>query len=216
MQKYTLAFLFTAVPFFCSGQIRHMFDSIKYDLKHSGSFFVSLDGKNSIIRDRPVKMFGFQAGLLFNKRTNLYAGYYASYKNTRTIYNPTAAKGEVDSNTVDMRYRLEYLNIGCEYYFKDTRKWRFSIPFSIGLGAGRDIRYKKLGNDVLSDKRHKVVPLELGFNARYKLFWWMWISGGLGTRLSLASTEYNGSYYTFGLSLRTGEIYNRFRAWYEE
>ena len=53
------------------------------------------------------------------------------------------------------------------------------------------------------------MPAEIGFFANYKLTWWAWLGAGMGTRVSLVSKGFTGSYYTFGISLRYGEIYKR-------
>lgn len=201
--------LFTAS--ISEAQLRNMFGNIAYDLKQEKNFFVGLDGKNSIIKDVPIKLFGLQAGFLYNKRTNLCFGFYTSYNDEAKIYNPTALPESYDTNTVWQKYKLSYVNIACEYYFHDSRHWRFSIPFGIGLGGGADRKRKLSG---LYDFHSKtVMPLELGFRANYKITWWLWVSAGMGTRMSLASTRYNGSYYSFGLSLKTGAIYRRVRDW---
>ncbi len=194
-------------------QIKHMFDTIRYDLKQRPrSFFLSLDGKTSIIRDLQLKMFGLQAGYLYNRRTNMYIGYYSTLDNAHRIYrNPTAPPGTEDSNTIYTVYGLAYFNLGCEYYFYNSRKWRLSFPAGIGIGAGWD--KFSTSTKFLEQKTSFVLPLELGFNASYKLKWWLWIGAGIGTRLSLASGQYNGPFYTYGLQLKTGEIYRRTKKW---
>lgn len=206
--KYRVLLVFLlAFTALAEAQFRHMFDTIRYDLKQKKSFFVCLDGKNSVIRDMPVNMFGLQAGYTFNKRTNLFTGFYRSYNDEKIAYNPTAKSGQIDSSTEFLRYRLTYLNIGCEYYFHNSNKWRFSIPFSIGIGGGKEVRrynYKEISRNT-----YTVAPVELGFYAHYKLTWWVWPGAGIGTRVSLANRSFNGPYYTYGFSFRLGEIYER-------
>ena len=67
-----------------------MYSNIRTDLRGEKSAFVSLDGKNSIVRDVPIKLFGLQAGYLFNQRTNLFLGFYNSYNKENIISNPRA------------------------------------------------------------------------------------------------------------------------------
>ncbi|MEZ4805641.1 MAG: hypothetical protein R2852_09205 [Bacteroidia bacterium] len=183
-----------------------MSSHIKFDLKQEKKMFLGLDGKNSIILDFPIKLFGLQVGYTYNNRTNLYAGFYTSHRDTGILSNPTGGN-TIDSNTILQKLKLTYINFGCEYNFHDTKKWRLSIPFAIGIGGGRTKLYGIDGT--ISDKSYTVIPVEAGFNAKYKLTWWLWIGAGLGTRLSLASSKFNGSFYTFGLSIKTGEIYRR-------
>jgi hypothetical protein len=184
-----------------------MYSNIRSDLKGEKSAFVSLDGKNSIVRDVPIKLFGLQAGYLYNKRTNIFLGFYKSYNDEGIIKNPTADFGKTDSNTIWQAYKLTYLNLGCEYYFHNSKRWRFSIPFAVGIGGG-SIKQRNSVQEI-SKKSLFVMPAEVGFWANYKLTWWLWLGAGMGTRVSLVSKGFTGSYYTFGLSLRYGEIYNR-------
>jgi hypothetical protein len=157
-------------------------------------------------------MFGLQAGYLYNKRTNLYIGYYSTLDNkNRILSNPTAAPGKTDSNTIFTTYGVGYFNFGCEYYFHNSRKWRLSIPAGLGIGAGWD--RLSTSRKLLEEHTSLVMPLELGFNASYKLKWWVWLGAGIGARFSLASTQYNGPFYTYGIQLKTGEMYRRTKKW---
>lgn len=217
--KKTVLILFLLTSLNTQAQIRGMFDSIRYDLQMEKSWFICLDGKNSIIRDLNIKLFGLQTGYTFNGRTNLYLGYYGSYNHeSLVIENPTAKTGKTDSNTVFARYRLSYFNLGCEYYFVNSKKWRMSFPVGLGLGKGSDEKYKVLNSKErpFENKTSTVMPLELGFYINYKIKWWIWAGAGLGTRFSLNASQYSGSYYTYGLSIKFGEIYYRGRAWYRE
>jgi hypothetical protein len=212
------AILFTAflVSISINAQVRHAIDTIKYDLTQKGKFYISLDGKNSIVGDLNVKMFGVQGGYLYNNRTSLYVGFYNSYANAVTIVeNKTALQGKTDSNTVYATYGMGYFNFGIEYMFHDSRKWRLSVPLAMGIGAGKYTRQSMKTN---YDIRHPgIVPIELSINASYKLKWWLWVGGGLGTRVSLThSHEFNGPFYTFGLQIKTGRIIKRATDAYKE
>lgn len=198
-----------------TAQVRHMLDSIRYDLQQDKEWYICLDGKNSVIKDLQTKIFGLQLGYTYNKRTNLYINYYTSYNTQAQILsNPTAGYNKRDSNTVYVRPQLTYMNIGCEYYFLNTRKWRMSFPVGLGIGQGLE-ETTSLKSKPFTVK-HTVIPLELGYTINYKIKWWVWAGAGIGTRLSLASTRFNGPYYYMGLSLRFGEMYNRARAWYRD
>ena len=196
-------------------QVRHMLDSIKYDLKQKREWYLCLDGKNSVIRDLQTKIFGLQYGYMYNKRTNIYINYYTSYNTQdQVLDNPTAGYNKRDSNTVLVSSKLTYMNIGCEYYFMNTRKWRMSIPVGLGIGQGKDETHTS--KKYLGIEKHTVIPIDLGYTINYKIKWWIWAGAGIGTRLSLASSRYNGPYYYFGLSLRFGEMYNRASSWYKK
>jgi len=191
-----------------NAQVKHMFDSMRYDFKQRKKFFVSLDGKNNLVSDMNLKMFGLQGGYQYNKRTSVYLGIYWTYNNPSKIIANAPAVGQSDSNTIYSSYGITYINFGTEYIFFNTKKWRLSIPAALGIGRGYNIITQN--NKVIKKERSGILPLELGLNVSYKLKWWLWIGAGIGTRFSLNSTnEYNGSFYTFGLQLKTGEIYKR-------
>ncbi len=155
-------------------------------------------------------MFGLQGGFIYNSRTSIYVGLYNTYdNNTRNIiYNPTAASGVIDSNTVYEKYGMGYINFGIEYIFLNSKRWLLSAPVAIGIGAGRYT--KQTQREILKYETPGIKPLEFGVNASYKLTWWLWLGAGLGTRISLNSTHtFNGPFYSFGLQFKTGEMVKR-------
>ena len=193
-----------------SAQIHGMFDHIKEDFKGKKSSYVCLDGKNSIITDVPIKMFGLQFGYTFEERTNIYLGYYGSHNQEAIFKNPTAPLGRTDSNTIWKAYQLNYINLGCEYYFHNSEKWRLSIPFGIGLGNGKS--HERRLENTYNKTKQGLMPVELGFFASYKLKWWVWVGAGMGTRICLGGNTYSGSFYSFGLSFRYVDIYKRLKS----
>lgn len=186
-----------------------MFSNIAYDYKQGKTFFLGLDGKNSVVGNVPIKLFGIQYGHLYNKRSTFHIGFYASHNDEKIISGNSI---EPDSTTIYQKHQLLYMNLGCEYYYYDSRKWRFSIPFSFGIGEGKSYR-RRIDNIHYDKQSRSIIPLELGFKASYKLTWYLWINGGLGARVSLRNGQYNGSFYSFGLALKTDEIIRRVKAW---
>ncbi len=205
MKKIVFIFLL-----FCmnaaSAQTRHFLDTIRYDLKQTKRFYLSLDGKNNIVGDLNIKMFGLQGGYIYNRRTSLYMGLYLTSKEATVIaenYNLNA--GKTDSNTIYNSYGMTYLNFGCEYIFCNNKKWQLSIPAAIGIGSGTFKRFSEI--KYYEAKYPTIIPFETGLKASYKLTWWLWLGAGLGTRISLNSTHYyNGPFYTFGLQVKTGAM----------
>jgi hypothetical protein len=190
------------------GQLRHMCDTIRHDVKKERTLALGLDSKNSFIRDLNLTMYGMQVGYLYNRRTNVHLGLYTTFNRKKTVFdNPTAGQDRIDANTVMNKFGMTYMNLEGEYYFYNTCKWRFSIPTGLGIGIGWDKYYKN--NTFTHRTTSLVIPIELGFNATYKASWWVWIGAGLGTRLSLASQKYNGPFFTYGLQFQTEEILRR-------
>lgn len=194
---------------------RHVIDTIKFDLKQKKKLYVSLDYKNTFVSDLSTKMFGLQLGYIFNKRTSLYIGYYAANETRKEVANPTAVNGNTDSNTIYQYYGLNYFNIGIDYIFYNTKRWRFSIPLSIGLGSG----YSHLSSlkTNFGTTKTNVVPLEFALYGSYKITWWIWFGAGMGSRIMLNNKSgYNGTFYSIGIQLKTGEIYRRTKNWVEK
>lgn len=206
---FALLFL---LSFNANAQLRHMFDSMRYDFKQPKKFFVSLDGKNNLVSDLNMKMFGLQGGYQYNRRTSLYLGIYWTYNNPSKIVANAPLAGQSDSNTIYSTYGISYINVGCEYVFFNNKRWRMAIPLALGRGRGSNVFTQ---NKVqIREEKPRIIPLEIGMNVSYKLKWWLWVGAGIGTRISLNSThEYNGAFYTFGLQLKTGEIYRRVKKW---
>lgn len=215
MRRWIALLIFLTVSVNTKAQLRHCIDSIRYDLKQKRSWFLSLDGKNSVVSDLNFKLFGLQFGYLYNKRTNLFVGFYTNTQPVvRISENPTALNGGRDSNTVYDRYSITYFNAGCEYYFHNSKKWRFSIPVSLGIGLGNNQLTRN--GKILKQKSSTILPLEFGATAYYKIKWWIWAGAGLGQRVAIGDSKYSGPYFTIGLSIRYGEIYNRVEKWYKK
>ncbi len=194
---------------------RHIIDTIRYDLKQSKKLYVSLDFKNTFVSDLSTKMFGLQLGYIFNKRTSLYIGYYGANKASKVVANPTALQGKTDSNTMYQNYGLNYFNVGIDYIFYNSKRWRFSIPLSVGKGTG----YSQLSTqkNTFATTKTNVVPFEFALYGSYKITWWLWFGAGMGSRIILNNKSgYNGTFYSIGLQLKTGEIYRRTKNFIKE
>ena len=215
MKKLIVFILFINVIGVKAQLNRHVIDTIKFDLKQKKKLYVSLDFKNTFVSDLSTKMFGLQLGYIFNKRTSLYIGYYAANRASKVVANPTALQGQTDSNTMYQNYGLNYSNFGIDYIFYNTKRWRFSIPLSIGLGSGYS--YLSSLKTTFETTKTYVVPLEFALYGSYKITWWIWFGAGMGSRIMLNNKSgYNGTFYSIGLQLKTGEIYRRTKNWVEK
>lgn len=156
-----------------------------------------------------------QAGYTFNNRTNLFIGYYSTYNDRAIVLeNPTALKGDTDSNTLFKLYGLSYLNVGCEYYFHNSRKWRFALPVSVGIGSALDKEYNE--KRIFKEQYKFTMPVDIGLYASYKLKWWIWLGAGIGTRVTVFQSDYSAPFYTYGFNIRIGEIYKRAKIAYRK
>jgi hypothetical protein len=209
--KKSCLFILLFLSIALNAQVRHLFDTIRYDLTQKKKFFIGFDGKNNVVSDIRIKMFGLKGGFIYNSRTSFYIGFYNTYGNDSQVSsNPTAIAPKTDTNTVFSKYGMGYINYGCEYIFHNSRRWQLSVPVAIGIGAGRHTKVSR--GRVTDISRPGILPFETGLNASYKLAWWLWIDGGLGTRISFSSNhEFNGPFYNFGFSIKTEAIIKKAR-----
>lgn len=191
-------------PAYAKSQHR-VLDSIKYDYQHKRRFIIGFDGKRSFIGDLNIKVFGLRGGYEYNGRTSILVGIYNTTDKIKNIDSSSNIPGspKVYKSSVGLGYISGIL----EYRFYKDKKWELSVPMQLGIGAGRLNYYR---NDTLISKKAPIVlPIELGFNANYNIKWWLTITGGIGTRVSLVNTQFNGAFYSLGIQLNTEAIYRR-------
>lgn len=212
LKKLFILIVLTSMYTRSEAQVRHFLDTIRYDLHQPRKLYLGLDGKNSIVSDLSLKMFGLQGGYMYNNRTSFFIGLYTTpRKRTTIVSNPTAHYSQTDSNTVYVSYGLTYLNSGCGYIFYNNKRWQLSANLALGIGSGAYNKYSQSKSYITS--RPVIIPFETNINASFKLTWWMWLNAGLGTRIALAGKhDYNGALYTYGFSIKLDAIYRKYMA----
>lgn len=177
------------------------------DVQKKPRFILNFDARRQEVRGRIVRFFGLRAGI--QERYNIYAlGLYG-------LGDPFQESGvkleDIGRDSVDVRSSLGYLSLTYERILFDTPKWQMSVPFMIGLGQA-DVDYKDTSGVYQPYREVRVVPLESGIRASYKVLFWLYLQGGLGYRKvigpsPLVNAEFSGATWNFGLSIKFGKIY---------
>jgi hypothetical protein len=167
-----------------------------------------LDIRNSFIRQNPVKIYGAYLGVTIREKERFTIGAYA--------LTPESSRDLVairSNNTVTItNARLFYTGIGYSYRFV---RWKFislHLPLEAGIGYTQSSRLERRGGqDILLSDDHGFFPVQAGLKLELRLSPWIGLAGTSGYRLALLNEEYqadyNGLYYTFGLSFYLSKIY---------
>ncbi|MBL7962544.1 MAG: hypothetical protein JNM31_01750 [Flavobacteriales bacterium] len=116
----------------------------------------------------------------------------------------------------NIRVGITYFGITYERVLHDSRRWHFSLPFTVGIGDVVVDRTDSAGI-YLPYSRSEAFTTEGGAKAAYKIFFWLHAQAGIGYRGVFtddpeARRTFSGPVWNYGLSLKFGEIvrhYNR-------
>lgn len=171
-------------------------------------FILNLDAREQVVLGSPMKFFGLRLGAL--KGHNIVAlGVYG-------LDDPFLDTGvpalELHRDSVDLRTSFSYLSLTYERIVLDTKRWQLSVPVMLGHGNVR-VEYRDTADVFEAYARREVVPLESGVRAAYKLFFWLYLQGGVGYRRVLTTdlrvnNVYSGFVWSSGISIKLGKIYN--------
>jgi hypothetical protein len=178
-----------------------------HDIQDKPRFILNLDVRRQEVRGDIVRFFGLRAGI--QERRNIYAlGLYG-------LGDPLQDKGirleDIGRDSVDVRSTMGYLSATYERILLDTRHWQLSVPFMVGIGSAT-VDYKDSTGVYQRYRETRVVPIESGVRASFKVLFWLYLQGGLGYRRvagpsPLVNKEFSGTTWNFGLSIKFGKIY---------
>lgn len=172
-------------------------------------FLFQLDARRTVVYSDPVRFFGFRVGAQRNKDI-MTLGFYG-------FDNPwvdnAVALPDLGLDNTTLRSSLSYGALTYERVFFENRRWMLSGPVMLGLGhvtmdykEGQDRHYRPYA-------KSEVVPIEAGVRAAFKLTFWLYIQGGVGYRKVYtdalrAEDVYTGVTWNYGISIKTGKIFN--------
>jgi hypothetical protein len=183
-------------------------DSLRLWFSAKPSLNMSLDGRSSFIGASPASVLGGRIGLDYGK-VGLYGGLYTL---RRRIENLQSRK---PGDTVYRRLGMTYASATFEYLLHKDPRWQFKIPVQLGLGVAT--RTLLRNGTPTETSRVPMVPLEAQICALYRLTRYLGISGGIGFRMANGGgPSYNGSIYSFGLTLFSGTLYNDLKKYRED
>ena len=210
--------LFLALAFFPYMIARAQWSdtSRTHDISDKARFILNFDARRQEVRGSIVRFFGLRAGI--QERRNIYAlGLYG-------LGDPFHDKGirleDIGRDSVDVRSTMGYGSATYERILLDTRHWQLSVPVMLGIGNAI-VDYKDSTGVYRRYRETRVVPMETGVRASYKLLFWLYLQGGVGYRKvagpsQLVNKEFSGTTWNFGLSIKFGKIYKYARDKIEE
>lgn len=166
-------------------------------------FLGGLDNRQTFVRNQPVEILGYFAGIRLHGKHAFGLGYYhlpLTYRNNflRRI-NAGSTSGELKS------FDIWFLSIFYAYTVQNTRYFRIQIPMECGMGEIESVRpatFPETGN---IRKTGLMTHAQLGADLSFKFCRWGGLNAALGYRKVFKSEvfkgELDGLYYAYGISV---------------
>ncbi len=199
-------FLFIIVVFASLNVNAQILDSIKVCLTQKPKFSAKLDNRNSFVSNSSAMITGVKAGLEFDKRFIIGAGYnYLDSEIDKDFYSVISK-----NDTVNAQLKLNYISVFAEYVFYDEKKYQLSIPIQIGAGISK-YTYN-LNGKTINYKSKPIILYETALLGHYKIIKWVAIGGGIGYRLMILDNptidqQFNSAIYIFKVKIFFADIY---------
>jgi hypothetical protein len=182
--------------------------------KPKWAILLKLDTRKTFIADNQVGVLGLQMGVRRN-RIKYWLG-VATIQTQNRLLRRNIQQGDRKPTIPEERtLNLVFGTLGIEYIFLNTKYLDLSIPIEAGFGTA-DLQITRDGLP-LRDRKGTFVPLEGGLYVLAKPTRWFGINGSFGYRKSLNITgfegDYDGVYYSYGVSVFLGPIYKDWKAW---
>lgn len=191
-------------------------DSIK--VRPKLTYTLDWDARSSFVNKKLVNIWGVNTGIKFGKGYHeLNFGYYW------LTFNSFLRLIDLRKNA-SQRINLGYYTKTDLYFFSlmyrahiiENRRWRFSIPLELGIGATQSTDNKLLNDLMIWRRNDFFMPAQIGLYVKWKATRWVGFSTQGGYRYALYQqnlpTSYNGAYYSFGFTLES-EIFTDSYYW---
>lgn len=177
-------------------------DTFRIYLKKQPDFYVSLDGRNSFVRDKPAVIDGLRFGFSYGGKIRLLAGLYILRD---PIYrNYLYAQGTPAEEWRLQRSDFMYLSFTCDYVVYKTNRWKLAVPVQTGFGFGNRLE-KNMAGEIRQNRNLQFIPFEVSLSASYRVLPWLSAGAGLGYRYALfsnaISADFSAPIYTYGIGL---------------
>jgi hypothetical protein len=194
------------MPFLAYGQDSKQTDAKKFKIGIDNLGVTLLDYRTTFFGEKEAVIWGTSLGYVFGqKRSKVALGYYTA------VYNKTGSLISLEKETPSFNliipfarhHDLYFVNL---MYLKGWiwhKHWILATPIEIGFGSAREYpAYVKPPDESL---RKAFVPIQVGVNFDYRYSRWFGAGIRAGYRSTLfkaqESVDFNGFYYTFGLSI---------------
>lgn len=194
---------FSVAGFAQAQPLQQFADGISESYRSKPKIIVGFDSRRSFISSRDVSIFGVRAGFDLAPKVRMGFGLYGLstpfYRNFITYNDSTCL------DTIQGRLQFGYMSVFWEYVLLQNRRWEFSAPIHIGIGAS-EFR----GVD---QTRNPVGVTEVSIQGQYKILTWFGLGAGVGYRVLMprnqAVTEnFNAPLYAIRMKLFIGELYD--------
>lgn len=170
---------------------------------------IGFDAYRSFYSGEPVKFNGIRAGVEFRGVHRFGFGFYGLKKDL--YFTDVIVNDPVATDTSLVKFKLNYAALFYERVFFSTPKWEISFPLYLG-GGGLEAFVE--GSDGLFHRyfAKSFSLLNTGFHVKHYLLPWLAPRVGAGYRFAFNTSKqirsaFNGLYYSFGLSILVGELW---------
>jgi hypothetical protein len=181
------------------------------NIRHKIAPYFLYDSYYSFIGNRGADVWGFKAGIEWNQKWRLAAGYNRIQSDI--IENKVLPQDELQyakNDTVKAQLYLRYFPLMAEYVFYTKDPWQLSAPLCLGYGKSY-FQYFDKNEDRRQIFKHGVLVSDIGINAQYKIIKWVGVGAGVGYRIMLVNnpeidTKFNSPIFSIRVKLFLGEI----------
>lgn len=189
---------------------KYLADSIKICKPEIIRPQLGLDNRKSFIRNSPVDINGYFAGILYKRHYRFTIGYYQVENQSKVN------KRVLNHQVVNVRdLELYYTTFNFEWFVLNRRYLRLGFPVDLGFGFSNLSIYNENKTKLLYHTSGNFTPISLGTELTIKPLRWFGISGLFGYRKILRNTEenidFNGLFYSYGLTADIKEIIKDFK-----
>lgn len=172
---------------------------IHYTQNYKPKLIGGFHNRHAFISSIPIKVYGARIGVEYSEKISLNFGLYSTFR----VGTQTTIK---DNDTTNKSRTFNYASLSAEYTFYNRGRWNFAFPIMFGMGAG--FKETTLNSVLIEKNSFFIMPIETGVKAHFRILEWLGAESTLGIRLSpFNATEFNGSFYSFGVNIYLGKIY---------
>lgn len=180
---------------------------------HPVSPFFQFDSYYSFIGYRSADVWGFKAGVSWNKKWRFGIGYNkikADIVEKKLLPESEWSNSDATDHFEKAQLYLRYYPLAAEYVLYSDDPWQITLPLSIGYGKSYFQYYDK-NEKPRSIFKHGVLIHDIGINVNYKIIKWVGVGAGIGYRLMLINnpeiaTKFNSPIFSFRIKIYVGEI----------
>lgn len=170
---------------------------------------ISLDARRSFFRGRPVKINGFRLGVQYLGVHRFGIGFYGLDRNVVFTDVPVNQPGSTDTSRVV--FNAGFGALFYERVLYKTKKWEFALPTEFLFGNITGYYEDSLGK-FLPLPEVPFSGLAAGVQVKYNILTWLAPRFSIGYRLLFNTTpevrsSFNRAYYSFGIQIMIGELY---------